>query len=389
MGMKENQIDRILADLVAGEDISAEDRQILESWKEASGGTSRFGREIQEIASSGAKLHGRRKSACVFEQVEQIVRKQRRVWFARHFSVAAGIALCLGLTAYFMLVPGRQTNEPVQVAATSIIPGGARAELVLLRGEVVRLDTAAKVVLAADSVTPRVISDGNTLIYDAGEKGAQVEYHTIRVPRGGEYNLQLADGTKVYLNAGSSLRYPVRFTGKRREVTLSGEGYFEVAKDSTQLFVVRAGDVDVRVLGTAFNVNAYPEKETVATTLVEGRVQVNYKTGQQVIQPGMQLVYDKQNGKVDVSVVDTEVYTSWKDGYYYFKREALENIMDVLVRWYDLTVFYQNQDLKRLEFGGRLKRYDDINYLLKKMEETRDVEFVIKGNTITVKRKTD
>ena len=182
------------------------------------------------------------------------------------------------------------------------------------------MDTAAKVVLTADSVTPQVISDGNTLIYDAGEKGVQVEYHTIRVPRGGEYNLQLADGTKVYLNAGSSLRYPVRFTGKRREVTLSGEGYFEVAKDSTQPFVVRAGDVDVRVLGTAFNVNAYPEKETVATTLVEGRVQVNYKTGQQVIQPGMQLVYDKQNGKVDVSVVDTEVYTSWKDGYYYFKR---------------------------------------------------------------------
>ena len=103
----------------------------------------------------------------------------------------------------------------------------------------------------------------------------------------------------------------------------------------------------------------------------------------------MQLVYDKQNGKAEVSAVDTEVYTSWKDGYYYFKREPLENIMEVLSRWYDLNVFYQNQDLKRMVFGGRLKRYDDIGYLLKKMEETQDIEFIIKGNTITVQRKTD
>ena len=152
---------------------------------------------------------------------------------------------------------------------------------------------------------------------------------------------------------------------------------------------MKAGEIDVRVLGTAFNVNAYPERETVAATLVEGSVQVNYKAGQQVIRPGMQLVYDKQNGKAEVSAVDTEVYTSWKDGYYYFKREPLENIMEVLSRWYDLNVFYHNQDLKRMEFGGRLKRYDDISYLLKKMEETQDVEFIIKGNTITVQRKTD
>ena len=162
-----------------------------------------------------------------------------------------------------------------------------------------------------------------------------------------------------------------------------------MAKDTARPFVVKAGEIDVRVLGTAFNVNAYPERGTVATTLVEGSVQVNYKAGQQVIRPGMQLVYDKQNGKAEVSAVDTEVYTSWKDGYYYFKREPLENIMEVLSRWYDLNVFYQNQDLKRMVFGGRLKRYDDIGYLLKKMEETQDIEFIIKGNTITVQRKTD
>ena len=390
MSMKENEIDRILADLVAGERISAEDRQILENWKKASGRNSRFEREIREIASSGAKLQHRRKNAIVFEQVEQIVRKQRgRVRLVRHLSVAAGFALFLGMAAYFMLAGERQMGTSARVAAMRIMPESVRAELVLPRGEVVHWDATTQVVLAADSLNPRVMSDGSTLIYGAEEKNEQVEYHTIRVPRGGEYNLQLADGSKVYLNAGSSLRYPVRFTGERREVVLTGEGYFEVAKDTARPFVVKAGEIDVRVLGTAFNVNAYPERGTVATTLVEGSVQVNYKAGQQVIRPGMQLVYDKQNGKAEVSAVDTEVYTSWKDGYYYFKREPLENIMEVLSRWYDLNVFYQNQDLKRMVFGGRLKRYDDIGYLLKKMEETQDIEFIIKGNTITVQRKTD
>ena len=215
------------------------------------------------------------------------------------------------------------------------------------------------------------------------------EYYTMNVPYGAEYNLRLPDGTKIYLNAGSSLRYPDQFSGETREIFLTGEAYFEVAPDSLHPFIVHTAEVAVRVLGTSFNVNAYPERETVAATLVEGSVQVNYKAGQQVIRPGMQLVYDKQNGKAEVSAVDTEVYTSWKDGYYYFKREPLENIMEVLSRWYDLNVFYHNQDLKRMEFGGRLKRYDDISYLLKKMEETQDVEFIIKGNTITVQRKTD
>ena len=390
MSMKENEIDRILADLVAGERISAEDRQILENWKEVSGRNSRFEREMREIASSGAKLHHRRKNEIVFEQVEQVVRKRRgRVRLMRQLSVAAGIALFVGIAAYFMLAGERQTGTSARVVTARIMPGSVRAELVLPRGEVVHLDSTTQVVLAADSLNLRVMSDESTLIYGAEEKNEQMEYHTIRVPRGGEYNLQLADGSKVYLNAGSSLRYPVRFTGERREVVLTGEGYFEVAKDTARPFVVKAGEIDVRVLGTAFNVNAYPERETVAATLVEGSVQVHYKAGQQVIRPGMQLVYDKQNGKAEVSAVDTEVYTSWKDGYYYFKREPLENIMEVLSRWYDLNVFYHNQDLKRMEFGGRLKRYDDISYLLKKMEETQDVEFIIKGNTITVQRKTD
>lgn len=384
--MGENEIDRILADMVTGENISAEDRQQLERWKRRSGKNPCFEKEIQELAHSGSGLKSRSDRMIVFKQVERAVKQRRRSRFIQRLAVAAGVALLVSVTAYIIL-PKNRAVEPVQMA-TGIMPGAPRAELELPEGQIVHLDTTTKVVPIANTMT-QVMSYRNTLIYDSEDEGKQVEYHTIRVPRGGEYNLQLSDNTKVYLNAGSSLRYPVRFTGDKREVVLIGEGYFEVAKDSTKPFIVKAGNIDVRVLGTAFNVNAYPDEACISTTLVEGKVQVDYGTERQFMQPGTRLVYDKSDGHAEISAVDVEVYTSWKDGYYYFKRETLENIMDVLSRWYDLNVFYQNLDLKSVEFGGRLKRYEDINYLLRKMEETEDVEFIIKGNSITVKRKTD
>lgn len=384
--MGENEIDRILADVVTGENISAEDRQRLERWKQHSGKNLCFEKDIQELAHSGSGLKSRSDRMIVFRQVERAVKQRRRSRFIQRLAVAAGVALLVSVTAYIIL-PKNRAVGPVQMA-TGIMPGAPRAELVLPQGQIVHLDTTTKVVPIANTMT-QVMSYQNTLIYDSEDEGKQVEYHTIRVPRGGEYNLQLSDNTKVYLNAGSSLRYPVRFTGDKREVVLIGEGYFEVAKDSTKPFIVKAGNIDVRVLGTEFNVNAYPDEECISTTLVEGKVQVDYGTERQFLQPGTRLVYDRSDGHAEISAVDVEVYTSWKDGYYYFKRETLENIMDVLSRWYDLNVFYQNLDLKSVEFGGRLKRYEDINYLLRKMEETEDVEFIIKGNSITVKRKTD
>lgn len=385
--MGENEIDRILADIVAGENISVEDRELLENWKQSSGENRCLAKEVQELACTGTDLKTRRNRGLVFDRIEQIVRKRRNTRFIWKLSVAASVVLIIGMTVYFMFLPRPEKGASLQMA-TGIVPGAPRAELVLPQGKVIQLDTTTRVVPVSNGMT-QVMSCQNTLIYDSEGEGEQVEYHMIRVPRGGEYNLQLADNTKVYLNAGSSLRYPVRFTGNRREVELIGEGYFEVARDTARPFIVKAGTIDVQVLGTEFNVNAYPDEEIVATTLVKGSVRVNYGAKQQVMQPGTRLVYDKDNGNAEVHTVDTEVYTSWKDGYYYFKRETLENIMDVLIRWYDLNVFYQNTDLKDLEFGGRLKRYEDINYLLKRMEETQDIEFIINGKTITIKRKTD
>lgn len=386
--MKENEIDRILADIIAGEKISEEDQRLLEEWRQHSEESLYFEKEVRELARAGSELKFRRTKSSFFERVEQDVKKQRKIRFMQRVSVAASIVLLVGFSFYFMFLPGKQENEFQQMAATTIVHGGARAELILPRGEVIPLDTMTRVVLAGDSLL-QVTSSRNTLIYNSETNNEQVEYHTIRVPRGGEYNLLLSDNTKVYLNAGSSLRYPVRFSGDRREVILEGEGYFEVKRDTTKPFVVKTGSVDVQVLGTSFNVNAYPEEENVETTLVEGKVRVDGKNEQRILEPGTQLVYDKRRENMVVRKVDTEEYISWKDGYYYFKRETLGRIMDRLSRWYNLNVFYQNEELKSIEFGGRLKRYEDITYLLERMEETQDIEFIIKGNTITVQRKTD
>ena len=386
--MKENEIDRILADIIAGEKISEEDQRLLEEWRQHSEESLYFEKEVRELARAGSELKSRRTNASIFERVEQDVKKQRKIRFMQRVSVAASIVLLVGFSFYFMFLPGKQENEFQQMAATTIVHGGARAELILPRGEVIPLDTMTRVVLAGASLL-QVTSSRTTVIYNSETNNEQVEYHTIRVPRGGEYNLLLSDNTKVYLNAGSSLRYPVRFSGDRREVILEGEGYFEVTRDTAKPFVVKTGSVNVQVLGTAFNVNAYPEEENVETTLVEGKVRVDGKNEQRILEPGTQLVYDKRRENMVVLKVDTEEYISWKDGYYYFKRETLGRIMDRLSRWYNLNVFYQNEELKSIEFGGRLKRYEDITYLLERMEETQDIKFIIKGNTITVQRKTD
>lgn len=384
--MKENEIDRVLADYIAGEELSVSDQQFLEEWKREFEKNEWLDEELRKLKESGKEMGYRKDKYAVFARIDNIVKRQReRRLLIRWLSVAAGIVLLVGVTSYFMFL--RENQVPV-VQLVHIVPGTPKAELVLPEGKVIQLDTSAReIVVSGDRM--RVASRENTLVYGTGGTTERVEYHMIRVPRGAEYNLQLSDNTRVFLNSGSSLRYPVRFTGNVREVFLSGEGYFEVTKDATRPFVVKAEEVEVRVLGTSFNVNAYPEENVIETTLVNGKVQVDHGTKENVLTPGMQLVYDRINGISNVREVDIEVYTSWKDGYYYFKRESLEKIMDILARWYNLNVFFQNPDLKTMEFGGRLKRYEDITYLLKKMEETQDVQFVINGNAIMIKRKTD
>ena len=205
-------------------------------------------------------------------------------------------------------------------------------------------------------------------------------------PTGGEYFLTLSDGTRVFLNAASELKYPVEFVGGKRVVDLDGEAYFEVRKDSLRPFIVRVNGAEVTVLGTSFNVNTYGDDGQIYTTLVNGSVRIlSEKNGQEeVLTPGMQGVMNIQTGQLTVREVDVESYVAWREGRFVFRTMTLDLIMHQLQRWYDFEVFYQNPELKEYEFRGVIKRDMDLDKVLSVIKATTNVDFDVKGKVITI-----
>ena len=207
------------------------------------------------------------------------------------------------------------------------------------------------------------------------------------MPYGAEYDLVLPDGSKVYLNAGSVLRYPERFNDTRREVFLSGEAYLEVVHNEEHPFVVRTRDIAVRVLGTIFNINAYPDNKWVKTTLVEGKVETQCGDRHITMEPGTQVAYDKEAHETAYFPVNTHLYTSWKDGYYDFENMELGELAQILSRWYDVQIEFARPELRELRFSGRLKRYDSAETLFKMLDYVHNVTFTIEKGRIIIWQK--
>lgn len=217
---------------------------------------------------------------------------------------------------------------------------------------------------------------------NAGEQ--VVEVHVLRIPRGGEYALELADGTTVHLNAETELRYPSRFTGDERRVWLKGEAYFEVRREESMPFVVETGGMAVRVLGTEFDVRAYEGEARTLTTLVEGRVEVDAGGGRRGLEPGQQAVFDRVKGGVEVRTVDVEEFVGWKNGRLVFDNRPLEYILDELGRWYSFEVFYAREELKDVPFSLNIEKHDDFAKVLRLVERTGKVKFTVNGSTVVV-----
>ena len=273
-----------------------------------------------------------------------------------------------------------QDKNRAYVVEGNIEPGGKKAILVLGSDEKVVLGDEAEETLLAGNTT--VKKEGNTLVY--GEKHAKEtagEYNRLINPRGGEYAVVLADGTKVWLNAESELHYPVHFPEHEREVHLKGEAYFSVSKQAGKPFVVCVGDSRITVLGTEFNVRNYQD-EVVATTLVKGAVRIHDAGRECDLTPGQQAVIETDG--IRVREVDTDLYTAWKDGYFIYREKTLEDIMKELSRWYDFEIFYQNAAVKDLHFTGNIPRHATINEVLKFLERTHLVHFSVVGRTVIV-----
>lgn len=269
-------------------------------------------------------------------------------------------------------------------------PGAAKALLILADGSIKELEQIREtetILLEGVSIrnsgneiqyTPMQISDDTT-------QTILPIYNTLKIPTGGEYMLILADGTKVWINSQTELRYPVNFTGKERTVYLKGEAYFEVSHDTARPFFVRMGnEVNVEVLGTSFNVRSYENEQEIEAVLEQGSVKMWRHNNSVTLTPHIKAVYNKNNGLFTTQTVNTELYTAWHKGQYIFEEETIENILHKLSRWYDINVFFVNEDAKRIIFSGNVRKYDTIQQLLRAIERTGSIHFQIKGNTIIV-----
>ena len=254
-------------------------------------------------------------------------------------------------------------------------------------GSVHDLTSGNSSIIATDGT--EIKNTGTKLEYiGTGVKPSELRYNTLKIPRGGEYFLVLSDSTKVWLNSETTLRYPVQFAANIRNVELTGEAYFEVARNEKVPFVVTSGNQKVKVLGTHFNISSYTENETIFTTLIEGRVEVSLENNPEsklILNPSEQSTTSKSGDLIQKRTVDASLFVAWKDGRFVFQDEKLEDIMNTLAKWYDVQVIFDQEKLKQVRFTGNLERYANISEILGKIERTNEVKFAVNKNVITIK----
>jgi ferric-dicitrate binding protein FerR (iron transport regulator) len=307
----------------------------------------------------------------------------------QRFWAAASVILVIGFAAYFWFSHSLfKTNASVVAhlpQTEDVAPGGNRAILILADGREISLDSMRDGKVAEDRNAEILKEDSGLLVYNAsGHPASTTGSNTLITPNGGQYSVILSDGTKVWLNAASSLKYPVSFSGGERIVEVGGEAYFEVAADPGKPFVVKNGDRKIEVLGTHFNINAYQTEDTVKVTLLEGLIRVSrtYSGAPVLVRPGQQAEMGKRgaiNLREDPNV---ESAVAWKNGYFSFTNASVQQVMEELSRWYDIQVSYEGK-LPGRRFGGEIQRNLTLSQVLKLLEKS-DIHFRIAENKLIV-----
>ena len=369
-------------------DLSEEEKVKLEDWIRGDSSRKRLFDEICEERNvvRDLEVYERVNKESAWEKVVcrgniKLQHSPRRLGWYRW--VAAVMLPVMVAAGYFIREMKRDSlQQGVEIA--SIEPGKSKAILRLGNNRVLEITKEREThVDVAEGIAATNNSSG--MIYPEQVATGKTEYNVLEIPRGGEYTVTLSDGTVVHLNSGSELRYPVAFGAERREGFLSGEGDFEVVKDSVRPFFVNADKLKIRVYGTSFNVNTY-DLENIQTVLVEGKIGIqtmNMNT-EYMVKPGQLALYNQEKGTMEILNVDVQLYVAWKDHEFMFDDESLEKIMNRLSLWYDVDVFFQTASLKQLHFTGHLGRYDDISHILDAISGVTQVKFSVKGRTIIV-----
>ena len=380
-----DEILRLIADKLSNE-IDSESNELLMNWIQESDQNKKIYNSYVKLFSEIKNL--KNKNLVIDDKYhlsvvkDRILKKQKRRILVHRIMYSAAAVLLPAIIFIAVFFSSKPTIVDTVAQVEEINPGVKKAQLVLSTGERVELsDTLLNISYTEEGV--RITNENSKLNYSTSKNTSQkLKFNTLIVGRGEEYQLALADGTKVWLNSESSLKYPVQFFGKNREIELKGEAYFEVAHNAEQPFLVNTSEMNIEVLGTSFNVSAYPDDETVHATLVEGRVKVHNNMGElkeKVLEPNQQFVYSKTDNQVFVNNVNARFYSAWKDGAFTFVDEPLPSIMNKLERWYNIRVFFQGQDVQNLRFSGKLKRFDSCNEVLEVISKTTHINYEIQG----------
>jgi transmembrane sensor len=302
---------------------------------------------------------------------------------------AAVLIVALSAGLLFMNRRNKVSHAPVLAKNThaEIHPGGNKAYLTIANGARIVLNDIKNGSVAVQSGVQVSKVKNSVLVYqpknDTSNPDAAIQLNTITTPRGGQYQVILADGTKAWLNAASSIKFPVAFNGPERKVEITGEVYFEVTKNKAKPFIVSANNVNVRVLGTHFNVSAYPDDPSVITTLMEGSVRMSKGTAAALLVPGQQGIAMNNKENITLQPANIEATEAWRKGLFIFHDESIVNVMKIMARWYDVDVEYQG-NIRDKEFGGSISKSNNINVLLDNMSLTGAIHYKIEGRRIIV-----
>ena len=332
----------------------------------------------QKINEAKQKL-----AATVQAEEQPVIRR-----FARYRWVAAAAVLLLIVSSVFLLTNQKEKNTTVAKNTQpqlqqDRLPGGDRAILTLADGSSIVLDSAGNGMLAQQGTTQIIKKEDGQLLYNSSDNVTEeVAYNLLQTPVGGQYKITLPDGSKVWLNAASSLKYPVVFSGKERRVEITGEAYFEIAKEALRPFKVQLNQMEVEVLGTHFNINSYSDEETVRTTLLEGRVKVITSLENKFLQPGQQAQLKPSGNMKIVNDANLEETVAWKDGNFQFENSDIKSVMRQLSRWYDVEISYRGTI--STQFIGGISRNVKLSQVLSMLQQTGEVRFIIEGKKIIV-----
>lgn len=312
--------------------------------------------------------------------------KEKQISFPYWMRVAAAVFFFVAGTAYWLVNKKDNVRSAVCLKKKNhspILPGGNKALLTTSDGSTIILDSMQNGTLTQQGNT-KINKQGGLLIYNVStsKPGASVVYNTLSTPRGGQYQVVLSDGSKVWLNAASSLHFPSAFTGGQRIVELTGEAYFEVAKNRLKPFLVKVGDMEVKVLGTHFNINAYSDENAIKTSLLEGSVKITKGNVTGLLKPGEQALLNNKEPKIKITLADMDEVMAWKNGLFQFEGADITTIMREIGRWYNVDIVYADKVPAR-RFEGKIRRDAELSDVLRILELS-NVKFSVVGRKIIV-----